>query len=443
MLRKKICCLMNGKKTGGKTMNKNMFSEAVKHDIKKHFALSRLQDHPSYDYPMELSYPYGLTSEILDNAINQIDIDDKGFKRIKSVILKGNELTELPESFGRFANIDELDITETQISKLPECFSKYNSLKIYHNFADNILNKQQPIEAGNYVQVYRAVLGRIFLYADKVYCETLLLMREASMGGNLMRELAVERLQNKDVFEWGFWLMDGNKAAVDIILCNLISFEDDERKRVLKNIQKEAVMRMMDKDGMGWRDNPGSLIVHLSSMAGIEDEELQIVCQEYKKTKDKNVFLRYFNAHFTNANNDKLNDKEVKARYSESEIEKYHELCVIICKYADEKMKNFVDYLKNKTKEKYSKKLSDILRQFLNSGENTDMRIIHDIKSRVNYDLMDSIYHYEAITVISSYINFDDEKIRATIADYSSGFIDYNEFVAEIGKLYWNNVWLK
>jgi flagellar motor component MotA len=96
-----------------------------------------------------------------------------------------------------------------------------------------------------------------------------------------------EKYNQRDIFEYGMRLvMDGRiSELIDKILTNIINLETDEERKVLKNIQKDAV---------------------LSIQQGISSEEVMWIMNSYvnieldKATEKYNVINEYISKEITN-----------------------------------------------------------------------------------------------------------------------------------------------
>jgi flagellar motor component MotA len=107
---------------------------------------------------------------------------------------------------------------------------------------------------------YNAVMKRIFFLSEKARREGLLAL-EALIDEN--------KYIQRDILEYGLRLIvDGTDGQlVNKILTNIVELETDKEKKVLKNIQKEAVAGIQE----GY--NPRLLLMLLNSYVniGIED----------------------------------------------------------------------------------------------------------------------------------------------------------------------------
>jgi len=113
-----------------------------------------------------------------------------------------------------------------------------------------------------FVKKYYDIAKRAMEFSEKARREGLLALEE---------KFDHEKINDRDVFEYGIrFVIDGtDQGLVDKILSNIINQEKDENMKVLKTIQKEAVLRI--QDGM----NPRQLYALLNSYTDIslrEDE---------------------------------------------------------------------------------------------------------------------------------------------------------------------------
>ena len=113
-----------------------------------------------------------------------------------------------------------------------------------------------------FVRKYYDIAKRAMEFSEKARREGLLALEE---------KLDREKINDRDVFEYGIrFVIDGtDQELIDKILSNILSQEKDENMKVLKTIQKEAVLRI--QEGM----NPRQLYALLNSYTDIslrEDE---------------------------------------------------------------------------------------------------------------------------------------------------------------------------
>jgi len=119
---------------------------------------------------------------------------------------------------------------------------------------------------------YKKIFERAVMVNDKTRREGLL-----SIDDILDNDLLLKR----DIMETGFMLTnDGTDSVIiDNILTNIISLEDDEKKKILKTVQKTAVLLIH-------RGCPTELLaLTLSSLVDIDFEN---VMKQYLETKAKN-----------------------------------------------------------------------------------------------------------------------------------------------------------
>ncbi|MDR2247785.1 MAG: hypothetical protein LBE17_14130 [Treponema sp.] len=114
-----------------------------------------------------------------------------------------------------------------------------------------------------FVNRYTEIVGRALKYAEKARREGLLALEEESDQA---------KIDERDIFEYGLrFVVDGTDAElIEKILSNIIKQEKDENIIILKNIQKEAVLRIQDGT------NPRMLYAVLNSYANITIKEDEI-----------------------------------------------------------------------------------------------------------------------------------------------------------------------
>jgi flagellar motor component MotA len=90
-----------------------------------------------------------------------------------------------------------------------------------------------------FVEKYLAIAEKALIGSVKARKEGLLALDE---------DLEMEMIDERDVFEYGLrFVIDGtDPEIVDAILSNLVKQEKDEQLRLLKEIQKVAVLRIQD-----------------------------------------------------------------------------------------------------------------------------------------------------------------------------------------------------
>ena len=86
-----------------------------------------------------------------------------------------------------------------------------------------------------FVKQYYEIAGRAMAFSEKARREGLLALEEDSDQ---------EKIDGRDIFEYGIrFVVDGtDRDMIEKILSNIIAQEKDEYQRVLKTIQKEAVL---------------------------------------------------------------------------------------------------------------------------------------------------------------------------------------------------------
>jgi flagellar motor component MotA len=111
-----------------------------------------------------------------------------------------------------------------------------------------------------FVKEYTTIVGRIVALSEKSRRKGLLALEE---------EMDREKIDERDVFEYGLrFVVDGtDRETVDKILSNIVNQEKDEYMRILKTIQKEAVLMIQDGS------NPRLLYAVLNSYTDITLQE--------------------------------------------------------------------------------------------------------------------------------------------------------------------------
>jgi hypothetical protein len=90
-----------------------------------------------------------------------------------------------------------------------------------------------------------------------------------------------EQFIRHDVFEYDLFLLiqEFSKEDVAFILSNIVENCRDKKKRLLWDLQKEAVLCIPDKDNL----NPFRIMVRLSSRVNIKNDAVSCACLEYWK----------------------------------------------------------------------------------------------------------------------------------------------------------------
>jgi flagellar motor component MotA len=129
----------------------------------------------------------------------------------------------------------------------------------------------------DFIKEYNAIVERAFLFVKKAAGEGLLALEDL---------LDEERYMRRDIFEYGLTLVvDGNDyEIIDRILTNIIELEADNDKKLLKKIQKEAVLAIC----VG--TNPRMLLMLLNSYVHINVEDTMKKYKElYKNEIDETI----------------------------------------------------------------------------------------------------------------------------------------------------------
>jgi len=86
-----------------------------------------------------------------------------------------------------------------------------------------------------FLKAYFEVLNRAIAFSEKARREGLLALED---------ECHSDKINKRDIFEYGMqFVIDGtDDSFIDKILSNIINHEKDELTRLLKTIQKEAVL---------------------------------------------------------------------------------------------------------------------------------------------------------------------------------------------------------
>ena len=114
---------------------------------------------------------------------------------------------------------------------------------------------------------YKSILRKALVFSEK-----------AQREGLLSLEDVLEDLQEGSMFKIGLrMIVNGDDCRiVDKILTNMVSFETDNSEKILKNMQKEAVLSIQNKDP------PYELMLLLSSLANFEIEDTKNIFDDVR-----------------------------------------------------------------------------------------------------------------------------------------------------------------
>jgi flagellar motor component MotA len=100
--------------------------------------------------------------------------------------------------------------------------------------------EEKTMNTDDFAKEYNALVARAFLLSDKVIREGLLAMEEM---------IDEDKYMQRDVFEYGIKLtVDGTDGEViNKILTNIVELETDKDKKLLKTMQKEAVLAILER----------------------------------------------------------------------------------------------------------------------------------------------------------------------------------------------------
>jgi len=155
----------------------------------------------------------------------------------------------------------------------------------------------------DFIAEYNAIFERSLVFS--IISRSLGLV---SLGNGLDKK----KCNQRDIFEYGMLLvLDGRvPEIIDKILTNIINLETDNEKRILKNIQKDAV---------------------LSIQQGTTTEEIMWIMNSYvnieldEATKKYNEINEYISKEMINETNEvQVNYNEIYKQVSEKILNKYN-----------------------------------------------------------------------------------------------------------------------
>jgi flagellar motor component MotA len=132
------------------------------------------------------------------------------------------------------------------------------------------------MDKNNFIKEYRAIVDRALSLVKKAVNEGFLSLEEM---------IDEEKFLQRDIFEYGLRLaIDGHGyEAIDRILTHLVELEPDKDKKLLKTIQKEAVLEIQAGTG------PKMFLMILNSFVNIDIEKTMKKYHELAKWELENV----------------------------------------------------------------------------------------------------------------------------------------------------------
>jgi hypothetical protein len=159
------------------------------------------------------------------------------------------------------------------------------------------------MERNEFVRRYRAILKEALYFSEKARREGILQLEDL---------LDENREKNRDIFMYGLrFMVDGTDGEViDKILSNIVNQEEDEYIRLLKTIQKEAILSIQRGE------NTRILYSILSSYTDIiySDEEIDELTESTKQSDISEKIREYL--YDIAANNDYKDYKKVNIEVS-------------------------------------------------------------------------------------------------------------------------------
>jgi flagellar motor component MotA len=131
------------------------------------------------------------------------------------------------------------------------------------------------MDKNEFVKEYRALVARSLSLVEKATNEGLLSLEEM---------IDEEKFIQRDIFEYGLRLVvDGlDYEIIERILTNIVGLEPDKDKKLLKTIQKEAVL------GICAGTNQRTLLMTLNSFVNIDVEDTMRKYYEIEKLEMEN-----------------------------------------------------------------------------------------------------------------------------------------------------------
>ena len=132
------------------------------------------------------------------------------------------------------------------------------------------------MEREEFIKKYEAIVERTLIFQEKSRCEGLL---------SLIDLIDERKYSQRDIFEYGIILTTKsvNTKIINKILTNNIDLEVNEDVKILKNVQKEAVI------GIQKGYNKELLILLLNSYVNIDVEKTMTMC----KNIEPGFFMEY------------------------------------------------------------------------------------------------------------------------------------------------------
>jgi flagellar motor component MotA len=94
------------------------------------------------------------------------------------------------------------------------------------------------MEREEFEKAYNAIVNRALFCAEKARCEGLLALKE---------EIDFEKRRKREIMEYGLsFVVDGCRTElINKVLTNIINQEAEDDKKILMNVQKEAVLSIV------------------------------------------------------------------------------------------------------------------------------------------------------------------------------------------------------
>ncbi|MHC6204171.1 hypothetical protein ACYULU_13380 [Breznakiellaceae bacterium SP9] len=166
---------------------------------------------------------------------------------VEELNLSGSAISALPQSMANLAALEKLNLRGAKIGPLPQ----------------NEFMPEHELNHDDFVHCYYYIVRKAVEFLDKTRRE-----------GFLAIEEDLEDLGNNDLFKVGLRLVvEGiDDEIIRELLSNMIEREHDPYKRILKQVQVEAILSIQSGEKLT------SLLLRMDSMVNIPDNQISAVC---------------------------------------------------------------------------------------------------------------------------------------------------------------------
>ncbi|GHT69808.1 hypothetical protein FACS1894110_20010 [Spirochaetia bacterium] len=208
------------------------------------------------------------------------------FVSLETLDLSGTKITALPQGMRNLATLENLNIRNTRINYLPEWIADLAGLKIIDIHETDIKDIPAVFTQNKNISIlqeYEFMPDHELNHDEFVHCYYYIVRKSVEYSEKARREglLALEEwlddMGNNDLFKAGLrMVLDGTDyEAVQYLLSNLVEREHDPYRRILKQVQAEAIYSIQAGD------STSHLLLRLNSMVDIPDNKVNAICAGY------------------------------------------------------------------------------------------------------------------------------------------------------------------